>query len=431
MIPGIADENVNFLHLENVEENQQIRLTRKDEFIDFKFEFQQAQDILKFKCVFDLERDTVLTADFSTHELKQENYRGLTNLMLDIVDEGEYEVVRQEFFIDTKEVQEVKKTKNYTPKKLFSEEDIQYANSVSIIDLAHKYNLELKKKGNEYHVDGQGGLVISDDGSKFNNFSKGVGGSAIQFVMAMENVSWKDAVKEILGNDFKPVNLFATGEQVNRDSNTQFMLPESNENYKRMYAYLLKTRGLNKEVVQNFVDKKMLYQDKKGNCVFVGYDEKNEAKYGSLRGTLTDKQFRGDVKGSNKAVPFALKNNNKLLHIFESPIDMMSYLSIMKNREIDHSNRDFVSTGGTNITPIETVIKSNDKLETLIVCVDNDEAGKNFANRISQQFGNKYKVVNHFPHNKDYNLDLIEMNNKNEINKTPEVVQEIEEEITL
>ena len=45
---------------------------------------------------------------------------------------------------------------------------------------------------------------------------------------------------------------------------------------RRAYAYLTKTRWIDPDVVQDFVDRKMLYQDVKGNCVFLAYGADGE-----------------------------------------------------------------------------------------------------------------------------------------------------------
>lgn len=43
---------------------------------------------------------------------------------------------------------------------------------------------------------------------------------------------------------------------------------------KRLFAYLLQTRFLSKDVVKSFVEQKILYQEKEhGNVVFVGTEK--------------------------------------------------------------------------------------------------------------------------------------------------------------
>ena len=65
----------------------------------------------------------------------------------------------------------------------------------------------------------------------------------------------------------------------------------------RAYAYLTQTRYIDQDIVQDFVNRKMLYQDVRGNCVFVAYDEKKEPVFANFRGTLSEVKFLGDEIG--------------------------------------------------------------------------------------------------------------------------------------
>ena len=47
------------------------------------------------------------------------------------------------------------------------------------------------------------------------------------------------------------------------------ILPEKNDTYKHLFAYLIKARNIDKDIVAEFVDKKMIYEDRNKNCVFV------------------------------------------------------------------------------------------------------------------------------------------------------------------
>mgnify|MGYP000022466764 FL=1 len=80
---------------------------------------------------------------------------------------------------------------------------------------------------------------------------------------------------------------------------------------RRVYAYLTKSRYIAPEIVQDFVDRKMLYQDVNGNCVFVAYDSEGKPNFASLRGTLSDVRFLGDLKGCDYKKGFALTINLK------------------------------------------------------------------------------------------------------------------------
>ena len=87
----------------------------------------------------------------------------------------------------------------------------------------------------------------------------------------------------------------------------EFKLPEKNETLNRVYGYLLKTRFLDKEVIDEFVRKGLIYEDKEyHNAVFVGLDENGVARHGHKRGTATygkNQSFRGNIRFIIKGHP--------------------------------------------------------------------------------------------------------------------------------
>ena len=79
-----------------------------------------------------------------------------------------------------------------------------------------------------------------------------------------------------------------------------FELPPVNDNMRRMYAYLLKDRLLDREVVQHFVRAKLSYEDAKfHNVVFVGKDENGKPVHAHKRGTNSKGGFKGNVESSD------------------------------------------------------------------------------------------------------------------------------------
>jgi hypothetical protein len=184
-------------------------------------------------------------------------------------------------------------------KKRFSEEQLREASNVNIVALAKSRGYDVRKvTPRSYKIPSYGGLYIKADGTKWNWFSHGKGGGAIQFLMELENKSWVDVVKELLGitHDTLP---YVEPPPRDIDVKGKLVLPNRNKTYKHIFAYLIHTRKIDSTVVQEFVNNKQLYEDEKRNCVFVGYKNENEPKYASLRGTGT-KQFRKDLWGSDK-----------------------------------------------------------------------------------------------------------------------------------
>ena len=61
-----------------------------------------------------------------------------------------------------------------------------------------------------------------------------------------------------------------------KETTEGLQLPEKDSHMRNVFAYLIKTRKIMPEVVQDWVDRKYLYQDTHKNCVFVGYDLENQ-----------------------------------------------------------------------------------------------------------------------------------------------------------
>ena len=49
-----------------------------------------------------------------------------------------------------------------------------------------------------------------------------------------------------------------------------------------MIAFLIKTRGIDKSIVNNCIQNKTLYEDKNRSCVFVVYGTSNNPKYSNI-----------------------------------------------------------------------------------------------------------------------------------------------------
>lgn len=89
--------------------------------------------------------------------------------------------------------------------------------------------------------------------------------------MREENLSFPEAVGKLIGKEYA-----AEARQVTpyeKKERGPLALPEKADNMKRAYWYLVSIRGISPQIVSHFMNRKMIYQEKKyGNCVFVGYD---------------------------------------------------------------------------------------------------------------------------------------------------------------
>lgn len=131
--------------------------------------------------------------------------------------------------------------------------------------------------------------------------------------------------------------------------------------YKRVFAYLTKTRCIAPEIVNELMHKKYLYEDVMHNCVFVGYGTNKLPAYATVRGTLTEVQYRKDSPGSDKSISFSVMGkDNTTVDVFESPIDLLSHAT-MCNIETGNPqewlNATRLSLAGVSDRALETFCK--------------------------------------------------------------------------
>lgn len=308
----------------------------------------------------------------------------------------------------------------------FSDQQIEMANNINIIAYAKSRGYDVKKiSNNSYKMPGSGGLFISGDGSKWNWFSQSKGGGAIQFVMEIEGKSWVDAVKELLGINYEELPVVPKIRDA--EPKGKLVLPDKNDTYKHLFAYLIKSRHIDKDIVTNFVDRKMLYEDKNRNCVFVGFTDKDKPAYASRRSARTvGEAFKGDVRNSDKSWPFHYPGSSNTVCVFEAPIDLMSYLSLLKNHGIDEFNHHLISLGGVTDKALQRFLKVNGNIDTIMLCLDNDRAGHDACSKINEKYGGDYKILRHKPNGKDFNEDLISLFSERKILATGELLDEYE-----
>ena len=295
-------------------------------------------------------------------------------------------------------------------KRRFTDEQIEKANSMNLLDYAISKGFGLKKVGkNSYHIKGFGGLYINSLENKWNCFSQNKGGGPIQFVMFIEDKTWVEAVKQLLGmpidsktDIYKPIS----SDYKREENNREFILPEKNNTYKHVFAYLIQTRKIDKDIVNELVKEKKLYEDKNRNCVFVGYDYKGNAKYANKRSTNTNITYKGEVLNSNKAFPFLFGKGDNKVFVFESPIDAMSHATLFKLQGLDWKNQYRLSLGGLSEKGLDRFLNDNKNVTDITLCLDNDEAGRNTTEKFLKKYKEKYSVEVYKTTTKDVNQEL-------------------------
>ena len=202
-----------------------------------------------------------------------------------------------------------------------SKHDIKVAQvkeQIQIIDYAEKLGFTVKHISDDtYTLAEHESVRITRSKNLYSRHSnQGKGGSIIDFVMEFTNYSdYPSAIKHLteqLPNySYEAKPLF--NKDKTRDINEEIedrgrvQLNEREEGmYKRAWAYLIYQRYIDKDIVSQAIKRKEIYQDKKGNVCFCGKDYDGEIKYGHARTTASEITYRGDMKGSDKAVSFSI-----------------------------------------------------------------------------------------------------------------------------
>lgn len=285
-------------------------------------------------------------------------------------------------------------------KKRFSDEQLQRASGIDIVAMLQGQGEKLKKQGRVYRWLRYDSTVI--DRNRWYRHSREIGGGPIQFMQHFYGMDFVEAVKYLLGGE--------EGAELVQASRTPepklpFTPPKLSKNMHRTFAYLIKTRKIDADIVQHFVnEKKILETEEYHNTAFCGYDEKGEMKQMHLRSTLPGNRFFLDIDGSNKQYYFRHIGVNNDVYVFEAPIDMLSYITINKENWQESS---YVCLGGVAIDALKNILSTNEQISKVYMCVDRDDAGDKTVKRIGEELNEMgYEWERILPKNKDWNEDL-------------------------
>lgn len=300
---------------------------------------------------------------------------------------------------------------------------------IRITNIAEEMGFSLVRKGRYYSLKEHDSVIIDDEKNCYwqnsipgEGRSIGKGGSVLDFISTFGDMSIKETVHYLEGRYTQNKWNSLHQEVFSERKLNHLRLPPKDKNMKKVFAYLCQTRKILPEVVEMMVKNKQLYQDKKGNCVFVSFDEEKPT-YGMVRGTNTYHRFIGDCQGNDYSKGFFVDNHANKLIITESVIDAMSLMSLTKEKNGDYKDYDYLVLGGVGkLDSLEYRFLKKSYIGT-ILSLDNDEAGhsagemiKNHLRRLKPQA----LVMDFYPKQKDWNEELIQYREK-ELIKNPEL----------
>ncbi len=258
------------------------------------------------------------------------------------------------------------------------------------------------------------------DHGKWNWWSKGIGGrSAVDYLVRVEGYTFYEACQKVLAKNVSPVPPVSSFDMQHVKHGGKFVLPERAASNEEAIRYL-KRRGISGDVIGHFLFKGDIFQHKEHkNAVFVGRDYEGEPKFASLRGMYA--KYHHTVAGSNRAYPFRNTGcfGNVRLDVFESPVDLLSYATLLWESGKDFADYNMLALcgiykGRKNIAEtkipvgISVWLENHPDTKVLVLHFDSDMPGREAADAVKAVLGNSYEVViSPAPLGKDVNEYLV------------------------
>ena len=282
----------------------------------------------------------------------------------------------------------------------FTDEQKSRANAVDLEAWLTAHGEKLLSSGREKRLASDHSITIC--GNEWYDHATREGGAAISFLQRHYRYSFPEAVTALLGGEQGEAFPVAEKKELERKP---FALSPANDNMRRVFAYLIRQRHIEREIIAYFARAKMLYEDAEyHNAVFVGFNENGIARHAHKRSTNSyGDAFRINVEGSDPRYSFGFSGNGAdTLYVFEAPIDLLSFLTLYpENWQL----QSYVSLCGTSEHAMLRTLELNSGIRAVALCLDNDEAGAFATERLTgilrERGGTDIRVL--LPALKDWN----------------------------
>lgn len=287
---------------------------------------------------------------------------------------------------------------------IYTRDEIYDAQHVDLVRFLESRGETVKKCGKDYVWDNHPGKVTIHNNVWYDHY-EGHGGDAIEFVKEFYNCSFVEAVAVLL-DKHEPTRFERKEYQPKQKEAKKFCLPKHNLNMKKLYGYLLYERGISREVITEFVEHDLMYEEENyNNVVFVGYDDEHKPCHAHMHGTGNNAYFKQTVAGSNAEYSFQWCGEDDEVYFFEAPIDMLSFITLNPDNWWNHT---YVAACSVSNKALMRCLADNSNLTKVFLCLDSDAPGQEAEDRITEKLMNtKYEVTRIVPSMKDWNDELL------------------------
>ena len=290
----------------------------------------------------------------------------------------------------------------------YTREQIQRADDTDLYVFLSGRGEQFKRCGKEYRWLRHDSVMINKN--EWYRFSQNKGGYAIDFMKEFYGLSFAEAVKELLGEEgVGETNRRTAKEDAGRQKVCPIPLPglelpERNESCEIARKYLIEQRKLSEQLVDQMIAKGDIYESKNyHNVVFVGRDKEQNPRYAAMRGT-DENRYRGEARGSEKAYGFGHIGTDEKLFVFESPIDLLSYITAVPE---DWGKHSYISLGGLSEKAMKRMYTEYPHIHSIYLCLDNDEPGNERCRQFVSLIPKELSVYRLEPVKKDWNECLV------------------------
>lgn len=307
-------------------------------------------------------------------------------------------------------------------------EQIAMAKEIPVEKVASAMGYTLVQKGNYFSLKEMDSLMIHTKKNRWWRYSNNQHGNSVDFMMQFGNYNFIEAVIRCLeiGNISIKMNQDEMEHKMRKGKSDstkkeikEMQLPQKADNFRRLYAYLMKRRMLSADTINFFIKNQLMYEEREyHNIIFLGKSADGKIHYAAKHGTVEmngRKAFRGDVLGNNKSYGVNLRNpESKKVVVFEAVIDMMSYFEIEKQGEIKCPDN-LLALGMLSDAPLDTFLNENPQIHKIIFALDHDKKGMEAMKNLEVKYKEKgFWVSRYFyPENvKDVN-DLLKSMKRN------------------
>jgi len=293
-------------------------------------------------------------------------------------------------------------------KKYIRPEELAKIKKIDLLTYLSNYepNELVRKSNNDFITKSHSSLHISN--GMWMWWAKGIGGkSALDYLIKVCDMPFLDAALLIQKciHEKKPEIKKAYRVKLKPD---YFRLPAASESPDAMMDYLVNKRCIDKEIVIFYYQKGYIYQCLKDNSVvFVGYDNNGRARFGCKR--ATNDIWKKDIYGSDKSYSFRYENRcSQTVHVFESPIDLMSFQTLEKQKKRQWNHENYLSLSGVAMIgrdiqetelpiALENFLMNNKQVTQIYLHLDNDRAGYETSEKINFHLGDRYEIIDQRP----------------------------------